>query len=215
MDVPYISPRLNTAARPDLEDRGLIETAEFYLATPFKNCETTSRDFGLIVKRPNYFQKPVPRLLCHNHESMEGLDLDDREVAIDRNKQYVISEILLCIDPHEMTTMMSHEGELFEAVEVIGPSGLIYRTAPRPRTNSTGQPFERGESFFAVKPRFGYKPSQNPTEESFEGFYHRLENPNGITNLSHIVLLAEKEMAMKDGKLMKFGISRPPNTWIE
>jgi hypothetical protein len=36
-----------------------------------------------------------------------------------------------------------------------------------------------------------------------------------VINLSHIVLVAEKEMAVKDGVLMRYGINRPPNTWVE
>jgi hypothetical protein len=218
-DSPYISPKLDVRTTPNLTDRGLRETAEFYLATPIEECELSSRDFGVIVKKPNCFQKPITRLFCfHNYESGEGFELDDKELAIDRNIQYVFSEILLCLSPNASTTMMSHEGELFEVAEVVGPENLIYRTACSPGTNKVNQSFQKGESFFAVRPAHGYRlgqKSEKPLGELFEGFYHRIENPRSVINLSHIVLVAEKEMAVKDGVLMRYGINRPPNTWVE
>jgi len=200
----YISPKLHIETKPDSEDIGIKETAEFHLATPFEECESSRRDFGVIVKKPNYVQKPISGLY-------------DKQLVLDTNKPYVFSEMLLCLDPGTATVMMSHEGEILELVGVLGPDDVIYRTAYFPGCEKTSHSFRQGESFFSIRPKFP-EPNQHRNREalvadSFEGFYHQLDNPNNILNLSHIILVAERQMAVKDGKLMRFGINRPPNTW--
>jgi len=217
MDVPYISPKLSVETELDPKSEGFKETIEFHLAVPIGECDLSPRDFGMIVRKPNYFHKPIPRLLCfHNYESAEGFDLDYRELPIDRSKRYVLSEILIFLNPRAQTTMMSHEGEIFEAVDVIGPGGLTFRTADVIGGKKTSKMFQAGESFFSVRPKSHYKSNQTkPASESFDGFYHRLENPASILNISHIALMAEMRMAMNNVEFMKYGIKRPPNTWKE
>jgi len=227
--LPYISPKLDVRIRPDSKDEGLKETAEFYLATPIEECDISYRDFGVIVKKPNYFQKVMPRMYCFgNHLSAASVDSriydyefgttesDDR-LVLDRHKQYVLSEIFLCLFPEASTVMMSHEGELFELVEVVGPGEMKLITGQPDGTKNQYIPrYLAGSSFFSVEPKINFLPSNfsNLGNETLFGFYHQLHNPDtDALELAHILMIAEKGMAMKDGNPMKYGINRPPNTW--
>jgi hypothetical protein len=202
MDATYISPNLDVRSLPDLKDKGLQETAEFYLTTPYGECEKSSRDFGVIIGRPNYFQTPISRLY--------------EDLTLDENKQCVLSEILICLKPEKSTTMISHEGELAEVVKNIGPESLVYRKADFRGAEKTSKRFERGESFFSVQPKFSYRSNLHEASPAdIDGFFHQLENPSDIINLSHIILVAEREMAIKNGEVIRCGINRPPNTWSE
>ena len=201
MDTTYISPNLDVKNLPNLGDKGLQETAEFYLTTPYGECEPSPRDFGIIIRRPNYFQNPISELYGN--------------LPLDENKQYVLSEILLCLKPQASTVMMSHEGELVEVVKNIGPDILDYNEAYLNTSGRHSRSAYRGDSFFSVKPKSGVTSLHKASPADIDGFFHQLKNPGNVINLSHIILVAEKEMAIKNGEVMRYGINIPPNTWSE
>ncbi len=178
----------------------LDSIAEQYLAVPIAECEKSKREFGVIIKKPNYFQRPFPQL----NEKLKLLSYD---------KHYVFSEMLLALNPKSTTTMMSHEGELYEIVQVLGPAPLNYvahyfRVDPKIIMNFPEEKHNSRETFFAIDSN--HLDGNNLPE----GFYHQLKNPSKSEfSLAHILLIAGKRWAIKDGQLMKYGINRPPNSY--
>jgi len=180
----------------------LERTVERFLAVPISECEQFEKSFGIIIKKPNYFMKPMPQLFTGEFEQL------------DTDKQYVFSELVQQLNPNSATKMMSHEGEIYEVVHVIGPAGLSFEqcSVRQPAAGMHVSPFQerykKGETFLAVD-------SDSPNEiNKPRGFYHQLINFNtNIISLAHILIIAEKQMAVKDGKIMKYGINRPPNSY--
>lgn len=171
--------------------------AQMFLATPVKECQVSERDFGGIIKKPNYFQRPIKGLY-------NGFNV------LNQDRQYLISEMLLVLNPKKSTPMMSHEGELYELVRVIGPGNINYKTHMwldnRVMMSNYKQHYLSGEVFRSVN-------ANNMPNGEPDGFYHSLANPDNVKSLAHIITIAEKRLGFKDGKRLEFGLNRPPNSY--
>lgn len=197
--MPFISEKLGRRIDSP-NDEGLREMAEVYFKIPAGDCNFSQRDFGVIVKKPNYFLRGMSSL-------KPSLAISD---ALEPNKHYVFSEMLQALNPMAETVMMSHEGEIYELVDVIGPHSIDFievQDDPEMGRSVIKTRYRPGSTFLSVEPSIRKLPF---------GFYHRIANGSdeGLS-IAHILVIAEKSMAIKDGQLMKYGINRPPNSYRE
>lgn len=180
----------------------LEKIAEQFLVVPLNECEKSERDFGTIIKKPNYFLKPM----------LHWLFTEELFKELNPDKQYVFSELIQKLNPDSATGMRSHEGEIYEIVRVIESAMVFEHCRVKPlragaHIGSTRQMYMKGQIFLAVDS------DRHGANNLPFGFYHRLINDEKDISLSHILIIAEKQMAVKDGKIMKYGINRPPNSY--
>ena len=163
---------------------------------PLNECEPSPRDFGLIIKKPNEVKKlPSDGLYI-------SFGVHTQKMFELRNKQYVLSELILALNLRSETTMMSHEGEVYELVKVLyGEVDFVHQEDSKIYVWD----YSTGHMFLSVRPGHNI---QRPI-----GFYHQLKNPNKELAGAYIMTVAEKKMGFKDGKLLKYGLNRPPNTY--
>ena len=176
---------------------GLEELVKNFLGVPLSKCEPSPRDFGLIIKKPNEVKK-FPNGLYVSFGAQTQLMFE----VLKRSKPYVISELILALNPHSETAMMSHEGEVYELVKVLhGTLDFVHQT----ESQSHIWNYSAGHMFLSVRPG---RNLQLPI-----GFYHQLKNPNRELAVAYIMAVAEKKMGLKNGKPLKYGLNRPLNTY--
>jgi hypothetical protein len=176
---------------------GLEEIVREFLGMPLSECEPSPRDFGLIIKKPNEIKKlPDGLKISFGAQSQEMVE------ALKKDKMYVISELILALNPNSATAMMSHEGEVYELVKVLhGELDFAHQSESQIHIWD----YSAGHMFLSVRPGQNL---QLPI-----GFYHQLKNPNKELAVAYIMTVAEKKMGFKDGKPLKYGLNRPPNTY--
>ena len=176
---------------------GLEELVKNFLGVPLSECEPSPRNFGLIIKKPNEMKK-----LPGGLEISFGVQTQHMVEALKKDKVYVISELILALNPHSETAMMSHEGEVYELVKVLhGELDFVHQTDSQIHIWD----YSAGSMFLSVRP---VRESRLPI-----GFYHQLKNPNRELALAYIMAVAEKKMGFKNGKPLKYGLNRPPNSY--
>lgn len=196
---PYVSPKLDVKTAVSLDDTGFIETAEHYLKAPFSECSPFITDFGAVARKRNKVRLFPDAVTIRFGKMSQTLG-----ACLDENKPYLISELFLALNPTARTQMSSHEYEIYELIKLIsGDITYIEHNKQIPENTALVSGKHRtvhkeGDMFLSVcSDLFGQMPS---------GFYHRLENISEDTiSLAHILLIAERELAMKDGKLMRYG----------
>jgi len=190
LDTSYTNPL------DSLDVRGLDNLVLTNLFEHLENCQLSKRDFGIVVKKPN---KVLPLI---SNLSNPGFPVV--------KKEYVVSESIMMLRANASTPMMSHEGEIFEVVGNIGPADIGYTEGFLGKNHFTARRHEPGEYFFSVNTKY------NPVLGKYgvEGFYHSLRALDGKSiSISKITTVVDSDVAMKDGKLIEYGINRPPNTW--
>lgn len=165
----------------------------------YMDLDVSTRPFGMIFKDRNYsfdfFMDEYPQ---------------EKFRALNPSKDYVISEMLLKLDSHESTVMMSHEKEVYEIAEVLHPAYAIMQTGLRPEETRRFEiplrtPVRIVDSDVMVEDGSRMLPY---------GFYHKLENPHAHDILVHITTIAEWELCLdKNGVPLKYGFNRPSNSW--
>jgi hypothetical protein len=177
---------------------GLEELVNHFLAVPLSECESSRRAFGLIIKKPNEMRKLPGGVLSISF----GVQTQNMVEALKKGETYVISELILALNPNSETVMMSHEGEVYELVKVLhGDLDFVHQTESQMHIWN----YSEGSMFLSVRPS---KNLPSPI-----GFYHQLKNPSQKLSLAYIATIAEKELGFKDGKPLKYGLNRPPNTY--
>jgi hypothetical protein len=176
---------------------GLEEIVKDFLGVPLSECEPSPRDFGLIIKKPNEITKlPVGLDVSFGTQTQTMVE------ALKKDEAYVISELILALNPNSATAMMSHEGEVYELVKVLhGELDFAHQSESQIHIWD----YSAGHMFLSVRPGQNL---QLPI-----GFYHQLKNPNMELAVAYIMTIAEKKMGFKDGKPLKYGLNRPPNTY--
>ncbi len=178
---------------------GLEEIVKNFLGVPLSECEPSPRDFGLIIKKPNEVKK-----LPNGLKISFGTQTQSMVEALKKDKVYVASELILALNPNSKTAMMSHEGEVYELVKVLhGELDFIRQEDSQIHIWD----YSAGHMFLSVRP------GQNLQQPI--GFYHQLRNPNKELAVAYIMTVAEKKLGFKDGKPLKYGLNRPPNTYKE
>lgn len=178
---------------------GLSEIIENSLGVRFYGgCELSPRGFGLIVRKPNEIKK-LP-------QGLNAFGNDEQRVyaALDKNKEYCVSEIVNILNPKSETPMMSHEGEIYELVKVLY-GNVNYIEDTKDTRGILSENYHAGQIFISVCTVLGVRiPS---------GFYHQLKNQTEKLSLMHVITIAKKSLAMKNGKVLKYGFNRPSNSY--
>jgi hypothetical protein len=198
-NVPYVSPKLDVRKVASAKDEGLRDTAAHWLFATPSECEYTEREFGVIAKAQNAIFEPRGDVTIGFVRKKLTIPYDEI-----KSKDLVLSEIFLALNPGASTTMMSHEGEIYECVGVVDGT-MEHVEDVNGHNGLSSETYRTGDIFFSV--------NSSPSVVS-HGFYHQLRNLNVVgLALSKITTLAEKNLAMKDGKFMKYGFNRPPNSY--
>jgi len=176
---------------------GLEELVKNFLGVPLSKCEPSPRDFGLIIRKPNEMKK-----LPSGLEISFGVRTQNMFEALKKDRTYVLSELLLALNPNSETVMMSHEGEVYELVKVLhGELDFVHQTDSQIHIWD----YSAGHMFLSVRPGQNL---QLPI-----GFYHQLKNPNMGLAVAYIMTVAEKKMGFNGSKPLKYGLNRPPNSY--
>ncbi len=187
---------------------GFREAVQYYLVTSPENCEVLTRDFGVVVRKPNTFQRAI--------QGVYNFDPNCIRTDFDKNRQYVISEALLFLKPSAATGIRSHDGEFFEAVEVIGPGKIGYDWVAPGTKWVTKKKNSPGESFLSIESGYGVSKPIDPQVifRDQRGYYHQLRNlSDSEISLAHIIAIAGKEFGMKDGQQLKYGLNVQSHAW--